>query len=770
MNKAYDVLEFNEILNEVAGHCRFSLGNQLILTSTPQFSKLWVERELKRTREAMEMIDLGGSMPFGGISDIRMALRESQKDQILAIQDLLAIARHGQAVKTIKDYMKKNEAKTEEIADIVATMRENISLSNAIEQCFTPSFEVLDSASVALKHIRRQIRLNAQELNKTTDSFIAKNAARLTDTISTIRNERVVVLARISDKNAFGGILHGESASGQTAYIEPPVLVELNNKTQELRQAEEEEIKRICFALSQQTKSFAEDYLANLNSLSLLDAIFAKARFGIEHKGVTAKLTDARELRFENARHPLIDPEKVVSNTYHITDEKSTLLITGPNTGGKTVSLKILGLFTLMTYTGIPVLADEAIVPMFDQVYVDIGDDQSIQASLSTFSAHLQKISEICKKATGKSLIILDELGGGTDPTEGESLAMAVLDELRSRKAMIAATTHYSKLKTYGSKHPDILQASVQFDLTKLMPTYRYIEGLPGSSNALAIAEKFGLDPKIVANARILKNNAKSVEEQRLEELEEEILRTKQKEDELNLKIKETELATLEARKIQDRFETNKEKILEEARKEARSMVEELRLEAEEILSEIREAQKTNTMHTAIEKKFQLDQLSPETQIEEELEKLENPEVGQWVKIRNSNQIGQIITVKRKVVTINVNGMKLDVPLEKVVKAKTPIAKKKSANISYNVPASMPMELNIIGLRVEEALPLVERYIDDCMRGRLNNVRIIHGHGTGALRSAVHQALKMNSHVAGYRLGGQGEGGVGATVVSFKGM
>jgi len=423
-----------------------------------------------------------------------------------------------------------------------------------------------------------------------------------------------------------------------------------------------------------------------------------------------------------------------------------------------------------MTYTGIPVLADEAIVPMFDQVYVDIGDDQSIQASLSTFSAHLQKISEICKKATGKSLIILDELGGGTDPTEGESLAMAVLDELRSRKAMIAATTHYSKLKTYGSKHPDILQASVQFDLTKLMPTYRYIEGLPGSSNALAIAEKFGLDPKIVANARILKNNAKSVEEQRLEELEEEILRTKQKEDELNLKIKETELATLEARKIQERFETNKEKILEEARKEARSMVEELRLEAEEILSEIREAQKTNTMHTAIEKKFQLDQLSPETQIEEELEKLENPEVGQWVKIRNSNQIGQIITVKRKVVTINVNGMKLDVPLEKVVNAKTPVAKKKSANISYNVPASMPMELNIIGLRVEEALPLVERYIDDCMRGRLNNVRIIHGHGTGALRSAVHQALKMNSHVAGYRLGGQGEGGVGATVVSFKGM
>ena len=595
MNSAYDVLEFSEILNEVAGHCRFSLGADLILSATPQFNRLWVERELKRTQEAMDMINISGSMPFGGISDIRMPLRESQKDQILAIPDLLAVARHGQAVHTIKEYLRKSEIKGEEISDIVASMRESIELSNAIEACFSPSFEVLDSASVQLKQLRRQMRLNAQELNKTSEHFIQKNAAKLTETISTIRNDRVVVLARISDKNAFGGILHGESASGQTAYIEPPVLVELNNKAQELKIAEGEEIKRICYELSQRTKVHAEEYLANLASLSLLDAIYAKARFGIDRNGVTAKITDARNLRYENARHPLIDPLHVVANSYHMTAGKPTLLITGPNTGGKTVSLKILGLFTIMTYCGMPVLADEAILPMFDQVYVDIGDDQSIQASLSTFSAHLQKIATICQKATGKSLILLDELGGGTDPVEGESLAMAVLNELRSRKAMIAATTHYSKLKAYGSKHADILLASVQFDLEKLQPTYRYIEGLPGSSNALAIAEKFGLSAKIVQEAREIKNAAKTIEELRLEELEAAIYMHKQKEDVLKTKISALEEATLAADKERAKYETQKEKILDDARKEGRELVSDLRAQAQELLDEIREAQKTNT-------------------------------------------------------------------------------------------------------------------------------------------------------------------------------
>ncbi|MGB7595633.1 MAG: endonuclease MutS2 [Erysipelotrichaceae bacterium] len=770
MNRAYDVLEFNEILNEVAGHCRFSLGADLILSSTPQFNRLWVERELKRTQEAMDSINVSGSMPFGGISDIRMPLLESQKDQILAIPDLLAIARHGQAVHTIKEYLRKSEVKGEEISDIVASMRESIELSNAIEACFSPSYEVLDSASTQLKHIRRQMRLNAQELNKTSEHFIQKNAAKLTDTISTIRNDRVVVLARISDKNSFGGILHGESASGQTAYIEPPVLVELNNKAQELKIAEGEEIKRICYELSQKTKVHAEEYLANLASLSLLDAIYAKARFGIDRKGVTAKITDERNLSYENARHPLIDPLRVVANSYHMTSDKPTLLITGPNTGGKTVSLKILGLFTIMTYCGMPVLADEAILPMFDQVFVDIGDDQSIQASLSTFSAHLQKIATICQQATGKSLILLDELGGGTDPVEGESLAMAVLNELRSRKAMIAATTHYSKLKAYGSKHADILLASVQFDLEKLQPTYRYIEGLPGSSNALAIAEKFGLSAKIVAEAREIKNAAKTVEELRLEELEAAIYLHKQKEDVLKTKISALEEATLAADKERIKYETQKEKILEDARKEGRELVSDLRAEAQELLDEIREAQKTNTLHVAIEKKFQLDKLD-ETKEEDDDIPLDKPEIGQWVKIKHTSQTGQIIAVKRKLITMNVNGVRLDVPLDKVTKAHAPAEKKKKvSSVSYEMPAMMSMELNIIGLRVEEALPLVDKYLDDCIRSRLNNVRIIHGHGTGALRSAVHQYLKLNSQVAGYRLGGQGEGGVGATVVAFKGL
>lgn len=767
MNQHWEVLELTEILREVSNHTRFSLGRELVLSLQPQFGRLWVERELARTKEAIALETTSGSLPLGGISDIRQPLRESLKDQTLAIGELLAVARHGQAVKTIKDYMRKAEITTPQLIEIVTAMQESIALSNEIERCFSPSYEVLDNASPELKSIRKQMRHNQTELHKTADSFIQKNSAKLTDTISTYRNDRVVVLARISDKNSFGGILHGESASGQTAYIEPPVLVELNNKSQSLKIAEEEEIKRICFVLSQTVKQWADAYLANLLTLSLLDAVFAKARWGIDHKSVIATLNTTRDLRLENARHPLIDPLKVVANTYHITQQTPTLLITGPNTGGKTVSLKILGLFTLMTYCGLALPCDDALIPMFDQVFVDIGDEQSIQQSLSTFSAHLSKLAEICDKATSKSLILLDELGGGTDPIEGESLAMATLNFLRSKKPMIAATTHYSKLKTYGTQHSDILLASVQFDMEKMQPTYRYVEGLAGQSNALAIARKFGLNPIILAQAQELKDAAKTVEEHLVEKLENAILTNQQLKENLVVKQREIESAQKELDNKLTKYEEQREKLLEDARKEAKRTIEEIQQEALQLLSDMREVQKSGKMHEAIEKKYTLDQLI-QTPLSPEDESPASVEVGDWVKIRSTQQTGQVLSVKRKQVTISVNGLRMEVPLTQILNASAP-KKKNVSSVHVDRPTTSSLELNIIGLRVDEALPLVDKYLDDCTRLHLTNVRIVHGHGTGALRTAVHGLLKHHSQVSEYRLGGQGEGGVGATVVTLKG-
>lgn len=755
-------LEYQNVLEILANLASFSLSKDLLLSLVPSDRKLVIERENSRTAAAMTVERLYGVCPMSGISDIRMALTLAKKDQILSIPDLVDVARFNRGIAGIQKFFKDAQCDKEALMDLINGLESYITLAVAIENCFNGAYEVLDSASPKLKDIRRHLRLTQTKLQDTAASFIQKHAASLSEPISMIRNDRVVVLAKNSEKNTFKGMIHGESASGQSAYVEPPVLVELNNAMAQLQIDEQEEIRRICDELTQKIAPLADAMMAHLETAAELDALFAKARFGNQTQGVTASLSF--DLYLKDARHPLIDPKTVVSNTYRLDEKRRVLLITGPNTGGKTVSLKILGLFCLMAYSGIPVLAEEARVPLFNHIFVDIGDDQSIAHSLSTFSAHLSKLSDVTELADDHTLALLDELGGGTDPIEGECLAMAVLNDLRLAKAWVVATTHYARLKEYGLQHDDIIVASMAFDMDKIQPTYRFIEGLPGQSYAFEIAKRYGLKSAIIDEATEYKAQAKTQQAILTEKLQAAIEENRKLQESLSLKESELdEKLTLVKAKEAD-LERNRQARLSEIEDEARDYLNLVQEEAETILSDMR-SNKSAPIHENISRKKELDALVKEKPEEAALDKVK---IGQWVKITITNQVGQVVAMKKQQATVSVNGVKLEVPLAKLAYAPTPVMPK-TIQVSSEKLTSVPMEINVIGLTVEEALNEIDHYLDDCIRARLPFVRLIHGHGTGALRSAIHNYLKNHHYVESYRLGQQGEGGVGATVVVFKG-
>ncbi len=760
---SWDVLEYPLVLEEVSRYTQFSLSRELILNLSPQYKPLWVIRENHRTEEAMEFLRIAGSCPMSGMRDIFTPLEKASKDIILGIEELMEVAVFGRGLSLAKSYYQKAEVKKVYLADLFDSIQEHTRVSIEIEKCISPSLEMLDSASSTLKSIRTRYRKALSDREQVTQRFMHQNASKLSDSISAIRNDRVVVLVKSSEKNSFGGLIHGESASGLSTYVEPPVLLDLNNKVSLLIEEEKEEIIRICKELSHLIKPISEDYINALETMALIDSYFARARFGEIHQGRVVELVEDSTIYFKGARHPLIDPKFVVANTYHLESSHPVLLITGPNTGGKTVSLKILGLFCLMGYSGIPVLADEASCPMFDQIFVDIGDDQSIVQSLSTFSAHLSKLSTICDQATSKSLVLLDELGGGTDPQEGESLAIAVLDYLKHKGVKVVATTHYSKLKEYALKSNDVLMASVQFDMEAMRPTFKYLEGIAGQSYAFEIAARFNLNPSILEQALQLKTEAKSEQALLQEKLERKMIELKQFEE--TLLSQQAELEELHAKLIKqdELFNQDKEKRLNKAKEEIDQLIETAQEEAQEILDEMR-AQKQAPIHELITKKHQID--AKRLKVKQE-PSLENIEIGDWVKLRSTNQQGQVIQLKKKQIVVNINGIRMEVSTSQVMRGEAPKSVKQ-VSIKHETVASVPLELNVIGYRVEEALPLVSQYIDNCLRAKMPFARIIHGHGTGALRQAVHTLLAKQDRIDTYRLGGQGEGGVGATVVTFK--
>lgn len=769
MKENYQQLEFDLMKEAVAKYCSFSLGKSYILNETPHFSKLWVDRELTRGKEALQLYEVYRSPAFAGVSDISDTLKIIMKGGVADARSLYAISRFSNAVTSVLSYLKQSELATPEIQDLCYGLNEQRPIVNAIANAILPSYEIKDTASPSLKGIRRSIRDCEANITKETQTLISRYSGALMENITAIRNNRTCILVKASEKNKIRGFIHGESASGQAVYIEPEILVRLNNTLQSLKSQEEEEVYRILKELSALVKPQCHSYFADLDTMTIVDALFAKATWAYERQGVYADVKENGRLYFKDARHPLIDPDKVVSNTYEIKEPYHHLLITGSNTGGKTVTLKTIGLFTVLTYAGFPILCESAQLPLLDGVYVDIGDQQSIVESLSTFSAHLSKLATIADHASSHSMVLLDELGSGTDPNEGECLAIAVLDYFRKKDIMCIATTHYSRLKEYAKKQEDILLSSVSFDMEKMMPTYHYLEGYSGSSNALEIARRYHLKEAIINEAYQLKEAGKGENERLIEKLDQERMRLAQQAEQLQQHQKAINDKQQLLDEQEKKWQREKQAILEAAQKEAEKIREEAKVQAEMIIEELKGMKQRSVKdHELIALKTMLKEEAKEEPIRE-AKSNHSFQVNDYVKLVKLGYHGEIISLKGNRATVFANGMKMNVKTSDLEPTQRPRKAKTVKSISSRrTTSSARMECNLIGMHVEEALFVVDKYLDTCLLNHVYQVRLIHGMGTGALRKGIHQYLKKNKNVESFRMGGEGEGGVGATVVTLK--
>lgn len=765
MNSFYE--ELSLIIEQMSAYCSFSLGKELLLACKPSFEKLVIKRDNQQMKEALELCYKYGTMPFMGIKDISLALENANKGIVLSPQDFLHIIDVINGTKGIVAYIKNIEGSYPAIKELTDTLVICDKLLNTLSVCFDAYGQVASNASDQLRMIRQGLAQIDQKIMDTANNFVRNHGSSVVDGIISTRNNRVCILMKASDKNTYGGFVHGESASGMASYVEPKELIGLNNQKQSLLDKEQIEIMRILTNCTNLVAQNYHDLYNDLNTITLLDVIFAKASWGKEHDACVATLSDEKHISLQKAYHPLIDAQKVVKNDYRIEDEHSMLLITGPNTGGKTVTLKVIALSVLMTYSGMPICAQSAELGFFDHVFIDIGDMQSVEQSLSTFSAHLSNLAYIIDHATSSSLVLLDEIGSGTDPKEGEALAIAILNYLRQLKCHCVATTHYNRLKTYGKRHEDILVASVLFDEATLSPTYKYVENLTGQSNALTIAAKYGLKKQIVNEARFLAQQNKSQEEMLIEKLEQQLNENERLNQELLSKIQANDKLKKELEQKEQKLNDYLEHAQEDALIKAQEYVDNIKGQADDILAAIRTQQNNVKFHEVLSQTKKLDDLIVEESEDEEDDTIK---VGDNVEIKQTNQLATVISIDRNNVILDLNGIKVRSKLSKIRKSHKHVVKKalkpKKREISIR---TMPMECNLIGMHVDEALDMLYKYLDDAKMAGLKTCRIIHGDGTGALRKAVHQALAKDKDIKEFRIGNYNEGSTGATIVTFYG-
>lgn len=759
MNKWHLALEFDKILAQIQEGCAFSLGREEIENLVPAHQKRTIQRENKKTQHAMNYILAGNDASLSGVSDVRKPIEKALKGAVLSIDEMVAINRTNHAVARLIKNDKHADAFY--VNDYIESLSISSVLLRRIDESFSPSHEVLDSASSVYRSLKRQLRDLEQSLGAQVQAFINKNMSWLSEPIATSRHDRVVVLAKTADKNKFKGIVHGESASGQSAYVEPPFLIALNNQKESLANQIEAEVYRICVEISSLIQQEGNQLLANMETLAKLDAMFAKAKWGLARNGFVAEVDDHLPVSLVSARHPLIDPKDVVANTIEITAPNRILLITGPNTGGKTVSVKLIGLFTLMAYSGIPVLASSSTFPVFDQVFADIGDDQSIVQSLSTFSSHLSKIAQILEGASSQSLVLLDELGSGTDPDEGESLAIAILDYLRDKECTVVATTHFNRLKeiAYQSKHT--MLASVEFDLKTLTPTYRYVSNTSGSSNALAIAARFHLPQSLLDNAQSHYEKKQSEQQQLIDELHD---RIRQQE----IILEESEALKAQHQKLvsevmaeKERFEAAKEQELLEAKEKAQAYLQEQLQEVDKLVAQAIKAdqQQAKVIKEILKEKIEKPKPTPPAKLS----------VGDYVLINSTHQVGLITNINNKQLDVDVNGVRFVVKSKDVTPSAAPKRKViKTHQSSMNVAKQVDMECVIVGLRSEEAKVKVDQYINDCILANRSQGYIVHGVGTGVLKKVINMYLNNHPGVKKVTPADHQQGGAAVTVVSFQ--
>ncbi len=798
--KALQTLEYNKIISQLAEYAASPLGKALCLELCPSSELEEIIQHQRETTDALTRVRQKGSVSFSGVRDIGDSLKRLEIGSSLSIPELLSISSQLTAAARAKAYGRHEESELpdDSLEGLFRSLEPLPPLNTEIKRCILSEDEVSDDASPGLRHVRRQMRGIGDRIHSQLNSILNSSRAYLQDAVITMRDGRYCLPVKAEHKNQVSGMVHDQSSTGSTLFIEPMAIIRLNNELRELEIQEKKEIEAVLAELSNQAAPFLEELRTNQTLLAQLDFIFAKAALSRHYKGSEPKFNSRGFIHIKDGRHPLLDPQKVVPITVRLGDEYDLLIVTGPNTGGKTVSLKTVGLFTLMGQAGLHIPAfDGSELAVFDNVFADIGDEQSIEQSLSTFSAHMTNIVRILEEADSRSLCLFDELGAGTDPTEGAALAIAILTFLHNMKCRTMATTHYSELKVFALSASGVENACCEFDVETLRPTYRLLIGIPGKSNAFAISKKLGLPDYIIEDAKTHIESGQEDFEDLLAHLEESRITIEKEQAELA--SYKAEIAQLKARLTQkeERLEERREKLLRNASEEAQRILQEAKDTADETIKNINKlAASSGIDNKALEAersrlrdklKTTGERLAPKQKGPKQTISPKKLKIGDGVKVLSLNLKGTVSTlpnakgdlyVQMGILRSLVNIKDLELLQEQDISgpdmalgyggSKSGGHNTGSGKIKMSKSASISPEVNLIGMTVDEAIPVLDKYLDDAYLAHMSQVRVVHGRGTGALRTGVHKHLKRLKYVKDFRLGEFGEGDSGVTIVTFK--
>jgi len=788
-DKTLRILEYDKIINKLVNLAASELGKEMAAKAVPQRDFDKIKRLLKETSDGVGYIVRKGSPPLSGLHDIRGALKRAGIGGVLNPGELLKVADVLYACRNLKNYASEDNTSEGEnvVRELISCLNTNKRLEDNIKNAIISEEEISDDATPELFSIRRKIREQQNAIKDKLNEIVksSKYQKYMQEALVTMRGDRYVIPVKQEFRNEVPGLVHDMSASGATIFIEPMAIVETNNNIKQLKVKEQLEIERILAELTAQVTDMADALEANVSLLAKLDFIFAKAKLSVDYNCVCPELNNEKRIIIKRGRHPLLEKSKVVPIDLCIGEDFNTLVITGPNTGGKTVTLKTVGLFILMTQAGLHIPASDGTeMAVFKNVFADIGDEQSIEQSLSTFSSHMKNIINILHKADENSLVLFDELGAGTDPTEGAALAMAILENLKQRDAITLATTHYSEIKAYAVSTKGVENACCEFDVETLKPTYKLLIGVPGKSNAFAISQKLGLSKQVINRAKefLSQEDIKfedmllSIEKNRKQSEKEKMLAQSYRQEIERLKNE------LEEQKA--KLDRQKDMILKEAKEKAKKIYADAKAEVEYMISEMkkldmeREAAERSKAAEEIRMKLRNKVSSMEESLAEALmpkQRLvkppENLKPGDTVVIINLDKKGEIVTPPDKdgeaVVQVGIMRINVHVSNLRIVEENNDGNKKTFNFYNLKKERNVGLELDLRGMTVDEAIERTDKYLDDAIMSGLSEVALIHGKGTGTLRNGIHQYLKTNRNVKSFRLGKAGEGDTGVTIVQL---
>lgn len=786
-SKIIEKLEYNRIIKQLSDLAITAPAKEQALTLMPSSNFDEVKKSIDQTRVLSNILRVKGPMPITDFKDVRASLKRLKVKANLNGEELGNIFLILSLAKDVSQFtadLEEREIDTRPIEKTLKNLAIPEDLFKKLNQAIEYDGTVKDTASSKLMQLRHDIQSNETDIKNHMNGYISgKHTQYLSENIVTIRDGRYVLPVKQEYKNKFGGVVHDQSASGQTLFVEPQAVLVLNNRQQNLMAQERQEIHRILIELSELAGMYQKEIKNNAAALTQLDFLSAKSKLAKAMKATEPVLNQDHVIKLRKARHPLIDPKKVVPNNIELGTIFDTMLITGPNTGGKTITLKTLGLLQLMAQAGLFITAEEGSqLTVFNEIYADIGDEQSIEQSLSTFSSHMDQIIKIMKDVTEDDLVLIDELGAGTDPEEGASLAIAILDDLRGAQAKIAITTHYPELKLYGYNRARTTNASMEFDLKKLAPTYRLRIGIPGQSNAFAIAHQLGMNEAVVDKARSLMNDEDSDINKMIERLTEQTKAAEQLHETLKQNVDQSVTLKRQLQNGLDWYNQQVQKQLEKAQEKADEMLAKKRQKADKIINDLEEQRRAGGQvrtNKVIEAKGALNKLERENQnlaqnkVLQREKRRHDVSVGDTVKVLSYGQQG-VITKKLAdhefEVQIGILKVKVtDRDVEKISTQAVPKKAERAVRSSRGLRSTRASsELDLRGQRYEEALTNLDRYIDSSLLAGLNTVTIIHGIGTGAIRNGVQQYLKRNRHVKSYSYAPANQGGTGATIVHLQ--